>query len=136
MRESSLFGASGNHQTSGLQSDPSATKSRAGKRLEGDEWPEPVVLDDDSPSPSATGPPTGTVDNGLLDPDLLCLKNLISRSSPPAASHDVTTARDNEEDGDKLPSLDSLLGLNSTRHHSNSKDALNQGSLTELVLPI
>ena len=37
MRESGRSGDSGNHQTSGLQSDPSGTKSQAGKDSESDE---------------------------------------------------------------------------------------------------
>jgi hypothetical protein len=87
--------------------------------------PNSAVLDDGSPSPSITGPSTSAVDNGLLDPNLLCSKNLTSRSSPPAASQGITTAQDDEEDESELPSLDSLLGLDSTRPHSNSEDALN-----------
>jgi hypothetical protein len=53
----------------------------------------------------------------------------------PAASQDITTAQDDEEDESELPSLDSLLGLDSTRPHSDSEDALNQRSLTESALP-
>ena len=65
----------------------------------------------------------------------MCLKNSTSRSSPPAASQDITTAQEDEEDENELPSLDSLLGLNSTRPHSDSEDALNQRSLTKSALP-
>jgi hypothetical protein len=97
--------------------------------------PNPAALDDGSPSPSTTGPSISAVDNGLLDPNLLCSKNSISRSSPPAASQDITTTQEDEEDESELPSLDSLLGLDSTRPHSDSEDALNQMSLTELALP-
>jgi hypothetical protein len=96
--------------------------------------PNPAVLDDGSSSPPTIGPSTSTVDNGLLDPNLLCSKNSTSRSSPPAASQDITTAQD-DEDKDELPSLDSLLGLDSTRPRSDSEDALNQRSLTESALP-
>jgi hypothetical protein len=78
--------------------------------------PNPAVLDDSSPSPSTTGPSTSAVDNGLLDPNLLCSKNSTSRSSPPAASQDITTAQ-GDEDEDELPSLDSLLGLDSPKTH-------------------
>jgi hypothetical protein len=97
--------------------------------------PNPAVLDDGPPSPSATGPSTSAVDNGLLDPNLLCSKNSVSQSSPPAASRDITTAQDDEEDESELPSLNSLLGLDSTRSHSDSEDALNQRSLTRSALP-
>ena len=96
--------------------------------------PNPAVLDDGPPSPSTTGPSTSAVDNNLSDPDLLCSKNSTSRSSPPAASQDITTAQD-DEDESELPSLDSLLGLDSTRPHFDSEDALNQRSLTESALP-
>jgi hypothetical protein len=65
----------------------------------------------------------------------LCSKDSTSRSSPPAASQDITTAQDEEEDESELPSLDSLLGLDSTRPHSDSEDTLNQRSLTESALP-
>jgi hypothetical protein len=87
--------------------------------------PNPADLDDGSPSPSTTGSSTSAVDNGPLDPDLLCSKNSTSRSSPPAASQDITAAQDDEEDESELPSLDSLLGLDSTRPHSDPRDALN-----------
>ena len=90
--------------------------------------PNPAALDDGSPSPSTTGPSTSVVDNGLLDPNLLCSKNSTSRSSPPAASQDITTAQ-NDEDENELPSLESLLGLDSSPR-SDSEDALNQRSLT------
>ena len=90
--------------------------------------PNPAVPNDGSSSPSTTGLSTSAIDNGLLDPDLLCSKNSTSRSSPPAASQDITTA---QEDENELPSLDSLLGLDSTRPHSDSEDALNQRSLTK-----
>jgi hypothetical protein len=83
----------------------------------------PAVLTDGSPSPSTTGPSTSAVDNGLLDPDLLRSNDSTSRSSPPAASQDVT-AQEDEEDENELPSLESLLGLDSTRPHSDSEDAL------------
>ena len=43
--------------------------------------------------------------------------------------------QDDEEDESELPSLDSLMGLDSTRPHSNSEDALNQMSLTKSALP-
>jgi hypothetical protein len=95
--------------------------------------PSPAALDDSSLSPSTTGPSTSAVDNGLLDPNLLCSKNSTSRSSPPAASQDITTVQD-DEDESELPSLDSLLGLDSTRPHSDSEDALKM-SLTESALP-
>jgi hypothetical protein len=51
------------------------------------------------------------------------------------ASQDITTAQEDEEDESELPSLDSLLGLDSTRPRSDSEDALNQRSLTEPALP-
>ena len=92
--------------------------------------PNPAVLNDGSSSPFTTGPSTSAADNGLPDPDLLCSKNSTSRSS-----QDITTAQDDEEDENELPSLDSLLGLDFTRPHSDSEDALNQRSLTESVFP-
>jgi hypothetical protein len=53
--------------------------------------PNPAVFNDGSSSPSIVGPSTSTVDNNFLDPDLLCSKNLTSRSSPPTASQDIIT---------------------------------------------
>jgi hypothetical protein len=53
--------------------------------------PNPAVITDGSSSLFITGPSISAVDDGLLDPNLLCSKNLTSRSSPPAASQDITT---------------------------------------------
>jgi hypothetical protein len=103
---------------------PRGPRVEQGRIQRGTSDPNPAVLDDGSPSPSITGPSTSAVDNGLLDPDLLCSKNSTSRSSPSAASQDITTAQEDEDDESELPSLDSLLGLDSTRPHS--EDALNQ----------
>ena len=100
---------------------PREPRIEQGKIQRATNGPNPAVLDDGSPSPSTTGPSTSAVDNGLLDPDLLCSKNSTSRSSPPAASQDITTAQEDEDDESELPSLDSLLGLDSTRPHSDPK---------------
>jgi hypothetical protein len=112
----------------------------------------PAALTDGSPSSSTTGPSTSAVDDrspltsftgvgpssleGLLDPDLVCSKNSISGSSSPAASQDITAGQGDEEAETELPSLESLLGLDPTRPHSNSEDALNHDSLTALTLQV
>jgi len=54
--------------------------------------PNPAVITDGSSSLFITGPSISAVDDGLLDPNLLCSKNLTPRSSPLAASQDITTA--------------------------------------------
>ena len=110
--------------------------------------PNPAVFDGGSPSPSTTRPSTSALDHrspfmplidvapesleSLLDPDFLCSKNSTSRSSSPAASQDIATAQGDEEDETELPSLRSLLGLDSTRPYS--EDAPNQKSLSESTL--
>ena len=126
----------GNHQTSGLQSNLSGTKSRAEKDLDGDVLPElrrpyrrlsatlrgrPVHrMDDRSPLMPSIGVGPSPF-KSFLDLDLVCSKNSTAKSSSPAASQDITAAQGDGETETGLPSLESLLGLDPTRPHSNSE---------------
>jgi hypothetical protein len=89
-------------------------------------------MDDKSPlTPSISVSPSPF--ESFLGSDLVCLKNSTARSSSPAASQDITTAQEVET---KLPSLESLLGLDPNRRYSNSEDALNHNSLTASALQV
>jgi hypothetical protein len=111
-----------------------------------------TILDDGSSSTSATylstrgtedrSPDTPFTDlcpesfDNLLDPGLLSSNNSTSRSPFPASSDNINTPQGDDEYGDELPSLHSLLNLNSTSSSSDSSNTKIQKGLTAPTLQI